>query len=360
MKKEIDRQNRPALKAHHPQVKIPISCDFKILSIDGGGIKGLYAATLLAQVEDKIGAPIGSYFDMICGTSTGGLIALAITNGIPCRELERFYVENGPVIFPREGWVKRKRRQVSQFVTGTKYNNTGLREALVQILSDSKTMADADHLICIPAFNVTKGRPTVFKKPFGPYHRDGRFTMLEVAMATSAAPTYFPAVQIENDQYVDGGIIANNPSLIGFTEAVDHFLGRTVQIANDAIKYDQISLLSIGLPSALAGQSPDASSERSFLEWEGDLMGCSMVGASYLANYQTGKLINAIGGSSYYYRLDPPPLSVPQLKHVDMDNTSPVAIQTMISYGQDVGDHFTSSRWHEVKQFFKSPKSYKF
>ena len=86
------------------------STNFKILSLDGGGIKGLYAAKLFAQIEGKTGMPVGEYFDMICGTSTGGLLALGITRGIPCKQIARFYKEHGPLIFPYENWFMRKWR----------------------------------------------------------------------------------------------------------------------------------------------------------------------------------------------------------------------------------------------------------
>ena len=104
-------------------------------------------------------------------------------------------------------------------------------------MTDYKTMSDANNLMCIPAFNLTKGRPSVFKKPFGTYHRDGRFKMMDVALATSAAPTFLPAVTIEGDQFVDGGLFANNPSMIGYTEAMDHFIDKTHKIGNEKFYY---------------------------------------------------------------------------------------------------------------------------
>ncbi len=341
------------------RAKIPISKDFKILSIDGGGIKGLYVATLLAQIEEKTGRLIGNYFDMICGTSTGGLIALAITNSVPCKQIARFYTEHSPLIFPYEGWIGRNWRLIQQIVFTTKYDNTKLRKAIKELMGDYKTLKDADHFLCIPAFNLTKGRPTVFKKPFGKYHRDGRFTMLEVAMATSAAPTFLPSVKIENDQYVDGGIFANDPSLIGYTEVVDHFLDKTFIIDNALIQYDRISLLSIGLPGSPIGESPDISSRRSFLGWKQKLVNSSMTGMDYLIKYHTDKLVHSKGGSCYY-RLNPPPLSIGQLKHIQMDNSSKKAIQTLTTYGQDVGDDFTSSKWNEISGFFSNYRTYKF
>jgi predicted acylesterase/phospholipase RssA len=332
--------------------------DFKILSLDGGGIKGLYTATLLVEIEEKTGKLTGEFFDMICGTSTGGLMALAITNGIPCKDIAKFYVDHGPLIFPSQGWIDKRWRWMSQVFWGTKYSSDALETALEGILGRTKTMGEASNLLCIPAFNITKGRPTVFKKPFGAYHRDGRFTMLQVAMATSAAPTYLPAFRLENDQYVDGGIIANNPSLIGYTEAVDHFIGKTIDNGKSNMYYDRISLLSIGLPGTRLGFVPDARKERSFLQWKENLIGCSMQGSAQIADYQTCKLIQALEGSSYF-RILPPPLPIIHSKNIKMDNTKSVAIQTLIAYGQEVGDIYTSTKWNEIEHFFKNFKSYK-
>lgn len=343
------------LDAMKPNIRKPT--DFKILSLDGGGIKGLYGAALLAQIEEKTGKPIGDYFDMICGTSTGGLLALGITRGIPCKQIARFYEERGPLIFPYENFFKRKWRWFSQVCLGTKYDNTKLKTALKELLGDYQTMKDSKHLICIPAFNITKGRPSVFKKPFGHYHRDGRFTMMEVALATSAAPTYLPAVAIEGDQYIDGGIFNNNPSMIAYTEAMDHFIGENRKNTPEDIEYANISLLSIGLPSQPIGEKPFISTTRSFLRWRQRLVVTAMTGADYITGYQVKKLVELGGGR--YYRLEPQPLSIDQLKHIGMDNTSVDSIRTLITYGQDQGDDYTSSKWHDIEHFFTNSRTYK-
>jgi predicted acylesterase/phospholipase RssA len=337
---------------------MPIFTEFKILSLDGGGIKGLYAAILLAQIEEKTGKPIGEHFDMLCGTSTGGLLALGITRGIPCKQIARFYEEHGPLIFPYEGWIMRKMRCVGQICIGTKYNNNKLKAALKELLGDYQTMEDANHILCIPSFNITKGRPTVFKKPFGHYHRDGRFKMIEVGLATSAAPTYLPAAFIEGDLFVDGGIFNNNPSMIGYTEAMDHFVGEDKPNTPKGIKYKSVSMLSIGVPDEEIGENPFISAKRSFLSWKHKLVGTAIKGSDYITGYQVKKLIELGGGS--YYRLDPPPLSTTQFKHINMDKTSKQAIQILTSYGQDVGDDYTSSKWSELSNFFNNPKTYKF
>tara|TARA_R110002051_G_scaffold308571_2_gene380432 strand:- start:206 stop:1219 length:1014 start_codon:yes stop_codon:yes gene_type:complete len=332
--------------------------DFKILSLDGGGIKGLYAAKLLAQIEKKTGKLIGEHFDMICGTSTGGLLALGITNYISCETIAQFYIEHGPLIFPRGNWFQRKFRSFSQICLGTKYDNQKLKDALSDLLGKEKTMADANHLICIPSFNITKGRPSVFKKPFGPYHRDGRFTMMQVALATSAAPTFLPAISIEGDQFIDGGIYNNDPSMIGYTEAMDHFIGENKPLVPQGIHYDRVSMLSIGLPGQPISEKPKITSTRSFLGWRERLVGTAMSASDYITQYQVKKLIET--GNGNYYRLDPPQLSPNQLRHITMDNTAETAIRTLNTYGQDVGDDFTCTKWSEINKFFNNSKTYKF
>lgn len=358
MKETFPKNGCDALLPDETHAKVPNSTEFKILSLDGGGIKGLYAAKLLAQIEEKTGNLLGEHFDMICGTSTGGLLGLGITNKIPCKEMARFYEEHGPLIFPYEPWVMRKLRFIGQIGFGSKYSNVKLKVALKELLGDYKTMKDANHLMCIPSFNITKGRPSVFKKPFGHYHRDGRFTMMQVALAASAAPTYLPAVTIEGDQFIDGGIFNNNPSLIGYTEAMDHFIGENKPCVSEGIIYKSISMLSIGLPGRPIGEKPIISSSKSFLKWKEKLVGTAMTGSDYITEYQVKKLVEIGGG--YYYRLNPPQLSPSQLKHVDMDNASKSAINTFNTYGQDVGDDYTSTKWPEISNFFNNSKTYKF
>lgn len=358
MKQNFDGDDLSSKGNNISDFKTPITADLKILSLDGGGIKGLYAAQLLAGIELKTGKLIGDYFDMICGTSTGGLIALGITCGIPCGNIARFYTDHSPLIFPRGNLVERNYRLCRQAFFSTKYNNEKLEKALKEFFGGDRTMESANHLMCIPAFNITQGRPTVFKKPFGPYHRDGRFSMVKVALATSAAPTYLPSVSIEENQYVDGGLYGNNPSMFGYTEAMDHFIGKEHTVDGHKITYDRVSMLSIKLPGESKGERPFVSSRKSFFRWGPKLVDTAMTGSDYIAGYHSGKLIEKAGGM--YYRLIPPPLSPNQLKIVDMDNTFKKSIQTLTSYGRDAGDLYTSTQWNEIEHFFTHDKSYKF
>ena len=167
------------------------------------------------------------------------------------------------------------------------------------------------------------------------------------------------SILIENNQYVDGGIFANNPSMIAYTEAVDHFLNKTHAIDGQNFNYNGIHLLSIGLPDEPIGLPTGTKSRRSFLGWKDMLIKSAMAGTDYIANYQVDKLLNTTPNSKYY-RINPQALSNKQLKHVRMDNSSKRAIRTLISYGQEAGDIYTSTKWNDIEAFFTNTKTYKF
>ena len=160
---------------------------FKILSIDGGGIRGIYSANVLAQFEKTFDCKLVDYFDLICGTSTGGLIALALSLGIPASDIADFYRKKGALIFPKLGLIKGLYRQV---VRGGKFDNSELKKALSEIYED-KIIADSKCLLCIPSFSLTDAKPWIFRYDHsdGDLSRDNQTSYVDVALATSAART---------------------------------------------------------------------------------------------------------------------------------------------------------------------------
>jgi patatin-like phospholipase/acyl hydrolase len=219
---------------------------FQILSLDGGGIRGAFVAGFLAGLEERIGRRIGPHFDLIAGTSTGGIIAAALAFGEPAARIEQFYLERGPAIFSR--WWERPRacllgrmlRSVSRsparlldwallrrfnldhhWLWNTKYEGAQLKDALTEVFGD-KTIGEAKTRLLIPAVNVKTGQPKVFKTRHLPHvFTDGNFRVVDVVLATAAAPTYFPHSVIERGSaYVDGGLWANNPAMVAIVEAM--------------------------------------------------------------------------------------------------------------------------------------------
>lgn len=195
---------------------------FKILTLDGGGLRGVFSATLLAAFEDRVRQPLHSFFDLIVGTSTGGIIALGLGAGLPARDLLSFYVSKGPSIFPSEKWPRRLVRLVSSLVN-PKHSLAQLDTVLLDVFGD-RTLGDLNTRVVIPAFDATAGRIRLFKTAHDPrIKQDHERTLREVALATAAAPYYFCYfTTVNGERFVDGGVWANNPTAIGVIEAMGY------------------------------------------------------------------------------------------------------------------------------------------
>lgn len=210
---------------------------FRILSIDGGGIKGIYSAALLSKLEDLTQKKVTDCFDLITGTSTGGLIAILLGAGYSPKEIVEFYQQNAKFIFPSEN----KQNLIDKISGKPKFDNQNLKKILQEYLGDKK-LGESCVNLCIPAIDADNEEPIIFKTGHSAkYVRDPGIPMYEIALATSAAPTYLPKYKVEhiNRNAVDGGLSANNPSLIGVIEALLLFVGESKE-------YDNFSLFSIG------------------------------------------------------------------------------------------------------------------
>lgn len=198
----------------------------KILSIDGGGIRGVFPAAFLAAIEEDLPKPIGRYFDLIAGTSTGGIIAIGLAMGLSAKEILDLYVQRGPEIFEQDQtgwrgqWLK-MRRNVVGAAFGPKYKADSLRSALEDTLGDRKIGHAATRLM-IPAWHPQTRRVYIFKTAHHPrLETDYKEPAIDAALATAAAPTYFPKHITENDVgLVDGGLWANNPVGFAVAEAI--------------------------------------------------------------------------------------------------------------------------------------------
>jgi hypothetical protein len=285
---------------------------FRILSIDGGGIRGLVPARVLAHLEDLAGQPIHRLFDLIAGTSTGGMLALALTRPHPARAgeplpaaaLAHLYRTRGHEVF-----TAAPGRQLGTLggLFGPTYGTAGLDGLLRDFLGETRL----DHAltrVLVPAYDIERRRPTLFKS-WRPEAQSLR--MRDVARATSAAPTYFPPAQLENPAaaLIDGGIYANNPALCALAEAQRLAPGATVQ------------LLSLGTgerPPPLA--SARAASGWGKVGWVRPLLDYMFDGMTDTVDYQARQFVGA-----RYLRLQP------QLEHADqtMDNTTPSHLRAL-------------------------------
>lgn len=191
---------------------------FQVLSLDGGGLKGVFTAAFLGEWERTTGRRVWESFDLVAGTSTGGIIALALGLGHAAEHILDFYLDHGPSIFPAEplellGDVRQ--------AMGSRYGPGKLEEKLDEYFGETK-LGDSHTRLLIPAYNADAGDIYIFKTAHHPRLRvDYLERMAAVARATGAAPTYFPPFVLEPGlRLIDGGVWANNPVLLAVTEAM--------------------------------------------------------------------------------------------------------------------------------------------
>lgn len=224
---------------------------FKILSLNGGGIKGIYTLYLLYALEDhfcKNDETLGDYFDLFCATSTGAIIALCMSLKMKIKDIIKLYEKYATSIFPDHNhhWLTQSfydfYRDVLQ-ASGCEYDVTKLSELCNDML-ENKTTNDLQHLICIPSYCLQTKQNLIFKSCL---KKQIPYKLTDICLASTAAPTYFPVHKINADNdgvnadhyCVDGGVWANNPVMIGITEALENYVGEDK-------KYGSYDILSVG------------------------------------------------------------------------------------------------------------------
>jgi len=263
-----------------------------VLSIDGGGIRGIIPAMVLAEIEELTERPISQCFDLIAGTSTGGLIALALSldsgNGQPkytAQEVVQLYENRGTEIFDLNMW--RKIRTGKGLIEET-YTNTGLRKILEEYFGNS-TLKDTLTEVIIPAYETEQRKPWFFKSinAKNPKKRNRNYRLVDVALATSAAPTYFEAHKVEyrgNDylSLIDGGLFANNPALCAYIDAKSKF-GK---------KDNEINLVSLGTGQYTRRLMHDEIIDWGLIGWAKPVLSCVFDGLSDTVDYQLSKILD--------------------------------------------------------------------
>ena len=197
----------------------------RILCIDGGGILGVFPAALLAELEQHLKHPVGSYFDLIAGTSTGGIIALGLSLGHSASEILSLYQNRGSEIFDKHrgslaNFALGKFRSIRQLYRN-KYSSDALQEALEEIFCD-KRLGEARTRLVIPAWNPVARSVYIYKTAHHQrFKTDYRMRAVDAALATAAAPTFFRQhITEHNVGLLDGSVWANNPVAIAVVEAI--------------------------------------------------------------------------------------------------------------------------------------------
>ena len=282
-----------------------------ILSLDGGGIRGLITAKILHELESQTRQRIHELFDLIVGTSTGGILAAGLARpqieqaGVPCsaEELANVYSERGREIFNRSLW-----KGVTSLggLSDEKYDAAPLESILYEILGDAELKETVPDII-VTSYDIEKREPYLFKTSKARAGAVGRNHLLRhVGRATSAAPTYFEAFLLDDAQWegeqghrralVDGGVFANNPSMIGLSEAL-----------SSGTDMSEIVLCSVGTGVNDREIPYDEAKDWGPLGWAKPVISVMMDGMSDSVHYHARKLLPASGGNSEaqrYFRFD--------------------------------------------------------
>jgi patatin-like phospholipase/acyl hydrolase len=302
---------------------------YRILSLDGGGLRGVLTAKLLERLETN---HLGflSQVDLFAGTSTGGVLALGLALGLSPTEMGRLYTEAADKVFADSVWDDI--RDLGK-LTGADYSNQPLKQAILDLVGEI-TLGDLPKRVLISSFQLdnnsqTPGVPRTWKPKF--FHNfpsqnsDAHEKVVDVALRTGAAPAYFPIYQ----GYVDGGVVVNNPSMCALAQALHPETGGQ--------KLEEVTLLSIGT-GIISKYLTEKDADWGLAQWAPHLLGIVIEGGVGLADYQCRQILG-----DRYLRIDPVlPVSM------SMDNLEQIPIMQEVGQLEDLR---TAIGW--LKRYYK-------
>ena len=325
---------------------------YRVLSLDGGGMRGIYTGAFLARLTDQFGRirgesalDLGRGFDLITGTSTGAIVGCALAVGRPMSEIVDLYREHGPKIFPHR--IAGRGSAIFRATQGSRYVRAGdeaLRKALEAVLRDT-TMLDVYRgrgiSLSIPAVLMSEHRAWVFKKTPRSGVRDDNYSLVDVCMATSAAPIYRSLAAIDDPNtsggpqqvFADGGLWANNPIIVGLVDAL------TIATPNRPIE-----IFSLGTCPRPEGDHFDAASaHRSMLDWSlgADVAPLSISAQEFAFDHMARLLANAIsnfGRPIRRVRFPNKPVPASMMPYLALDDTRPEAMDRLIGQAHTDAD----------------------
>jgi patatin-like phospholipase/acyl hydrolase len=276
---------------------------FPILSIDGGGIRGIIPALILAELEKRTGRQVHELFQLVAGTSTGGLLALGLA--VPGRSKKKarysagamvdLYQNDGSRIFARSVW---HRARAMGSLAEEKYPSDGIEEVLREKFGETR-LTDALVPVLVTSYDIELRRPHFFKSHKAKADASRDYLMRDAGRATSAAPTYFePAyVRVDDDSdavaLVDGGVFANNPSACALVEAICEF----------GVRPEEIALLSLGTGELTRPLLYEDARGWGLARWAQPVLNVVFDGVSDTVSYQVESILGSTAGDDRYLRI---------------------------------------------------------
>ena len=326
---------------------------FRVLSIDGGGMRGVYTAAYLDALDRAFsqrrkfdhGLDIGKAFNLIVGTSTGALMASGLAKGVSPGQMAGLYKTHGSSIFrkrmpSRLGWDL-----VSQLVTRSKYLKQGdiaLRRALedvFQSLTLRQVWEERRIALAVPAVNMSSYRSWVFKTPHdeGTNHRDDHYTLVDVCLASSAAPLFRSLAAIKQpnadgfDVFCDGGLWANNPVIVALVEALR-------MVGDHDEEVEVFSLGSCGKPEGEVIGERDL--HRGLMEWKlgGEAAKVSIAAQEFAFDMIAKLLVPRLKNRTRIIRFPSGKIPGALLQYLDLDETRPDGIEALMRQARHDAD----------------------
>jgi predicted acylesterase/phospholipase RssA len=297
--------------------------------LSGGGFMGLYSAKVLSLLEELTdNKPIARSSDLLAGTSVGGIIALGLAAEVEASKIFSAFKERGPLIFPDRPEMKGMVGTVKylcRYGRSAKYTSDALRKTIEDLLPHKDmTLGDLSHRVIIPAVNLSTGAPRVFKTPHNEnLTYDARFRVVDVALATSAAPTFLPMSDLDGALHADGGIFANAPDILALHEA-EHFLAKDSSL---------IHMLSIGTTTSKFSFSHKNGRNFGPFQW---MMGQRLIKAMMASQQKSVEFMKSHRLQERYLRLDVEQ-SPEQNADLALDAATPHAISTLTALGEQTG-----------------------
>jgi hypothetical protein len=330
---------------------------FRVLSIDGGGMRGVYTAAYLEALEEAFskrrgypqGLDVGKAFQLIVGTSTGAIIGCGLAKGVRPVEMVRLYRKHGSQIFPKKMPSSFGMDLGIQMARRPKYLEQGdkaLRQALIEVFQGTtihQVWEERHIALAIPAVNMSTYRAWVFKTPHDPKtnHRDDGYTLVDVCLASSAAPLFRSLAAIDHpgggscDIFADGGLWANNPVIVALVEAL-RMLGN---------REEEIEIFSLGSCGKPEGEVIGKDTvHRGLLEWKlgGEAAKVAIAAQEFAFDMVAKLLVPHLKRPVRIIRFPSDKIPGAMLQYLDLDETRPEGLEALMRQARQDA-HMTNS-----------------